>query len=129
MTDAGDETIVSTRDERRGTFRTAAGAVVGALVSASPESTTTAFQLVHAGDHVPLRGSQFRIKRMQGGDIVQVMPVRPLTVDEHMRPRCSDGAIAAADWCRDAVVASTRFEKIAMQSALCLLYTSPSPRD
>lgn len=118
MTDAGDETIVSTWDERRGTFRTAAGAVVGALVSASPESTTTAFQLVHAGDHVPLRGSQFRIKRMQGGDIVEVMPVRPLTADEHMRPRCGDGAIAAADWCRDAVVASTWFEKLAMQSAL-----------
>lgn len=118
MTEAGDETIVSTWDERKGTFRTAAGAVVGALVSASPESTTTAFQLVHAGDHVPLRGSQFRIKRMHGGDIAEVMPVRPLTADEHMRPRCGDGAMAAADWCRDAVVAATWFEKIAMQSAI-----------
>lgn len=117
-TNAGDEVIVSTWDERTGAFYTAAGAVVGAIVSAAPGSSKTVFQLVHAGDHTPLRGSQFRIKRMQGGDIVEVMPVRPLSVDEKQRPRCGDGAIAAADWCRNAVVASTRFEKMAMQSAI-----------
>lgn len=132
ITAAKGGVFVSRRDEETSECHAVAGDVVGAILSGSFDSATS-FQLVHAGKHAALRGSQFRIKRMKGGNIAEVMPVLPIegvsspaapisgvTSDGEAwrRPRCGGGVVSAAEWCRHAVTSSTLFEKLAMQSAL-----------
>ncbi|CAN0013926.1 unnamed protein product, partial [Discosporangium mesarthrocarpum] len=56
--------LLSTLDDSGPTV--VGSAVVGAMIAAK-DTSATAFHLVHASDHMPLRGSQARIKRMQGG--------------------------------------------------------------
>lgn len=123
--------FVSRRDEETDECSAVTGGIVGAILSGGCD-TATSFQLVHAGKHAALRGSQFRIKNMDGGKITEVMPVlssegsSPSATaaagqaddpSSWPRPRC-DGAVSAAEWCKHAVTCSTRFEKMAMQSAL-----------
>ncbi|CAM9709597.1 unnamed protein product, partial [Hapterophycus canaliculatus] len=131
VTSTKGRVFVSRRDEETDECSAVTGGVVGAILSGGCDSSLS-FQLVHAGKHVALRGSQFRIKHMNDGKIVEVMPVRPMEgspspsatttgqADDPSgwpRPRC-DGAVSAAEWCKHAVASSTRFEKMAMQSAL-----------
>lgn len=129
--------FVSRRDEESGECSAAAGSVVGAVLSGRRESLTS-FQLVHAGKHLALRGSQFEIKHMKDGKIAEVVPVLtmesaspsasaaaataggPASDDPSSwpRPRCHGGSVSAAEWCQQVVASSTLFEKLAMQSAL-----------
>lgn len=122
FTDTGAATFLSVRQGATGEIVTLAADAVGAVLSCRADSKCF-FQLVHAGRHIPLGGSQFRIKRMQGSDIVEVMPVQsPAMADPHetswLHPRCGEGAVTAAEWCRQVVTSSTCFEKMAIQSAL-----------
>lgn len=134
MSGCKGEVFVSRRDEESGECSAAAGTVVGAILSGSGDASTS-FQLMHAGKHLALRGSQFEIKHMKDGKIVEVVPVLsteppppstaatagPTTIDEHSswpRPRCNGGSVSAAEWCQQVVASSTFFEKLAMQSAL-----------
>lgn len=131
VTSAMGGVFVSRRDEETDECSAVTGGVVGAILSGGRDSSAS-FQLAHAGKHAALRGSQFRIRRMEDGKIVEVMPVLPMEghssssvaaadrADDPSnwpRPRC-DGAVSAAEWCKHAVAFSTRFEKMAMQSAL-----------
>lgn len=125
--------FVSRRDEDSGECAAISGGVVGAILSGGRDSSTS-FQLVHAGKHAALRGSQFRITHMRGGNIAEVVPVQPYeasasssspsiissTNDGYSwpRPRCIGAALSAAEWCKQAVSSATLFEKMAMQSAL-----------
>lgn len=123
FTDTGAATFLSVRQGATGEIVTLTADAVGAVLSCRADSKSF-FQLVHAGRHIPLGGSQFRIKRMQGDDIVEVMPVQsPALGDPHVTvdgtyPRCGEGAVTAAEWCRKVVTSSTCFEKMAIQSAL-----------
>ena len=128
--------FVSRRNEDSGECSAAAGSVVGAILSGSRDSLTS-FQLVHAGRHLALRGSQFEIKHMKDGKIAEVAPVLSMEStpspaaaaattgagamgdnQSWPRPRCNGGSVSAAEWCQQVVASSTYFEKLAMQSAL-----------
>lgn len=77
---------LSTRDHQTGDLSVIRAGVAGAMLhctgsnsdNASDKLTTATtvddvrsfFRVVHAGNHMPIRGSQFRVKRMQGSDIL-----------------------------------------------------------
>ncbi len=132
VTCASGGVFVSRRDDDSGECSAVSGSVVGAILSGGRDSSTS-FQLVHAGKHAALRGSQFRIAHMKGGNIAEVVPVQPVKaspsssaaiisstddVYDWPRPRCVGAVLSAAEWCKHAVSSATLFEKMATQSTL-----------
>lgn len=80
-----NESMLSTLDHQTGDLRVIHAEIVGVILRNSATSTTSNdllssaektsgsrayFRIVHAGNHIPIRGSQFRVKRMQGQDII-----------------------------------------------------------
>lgn len=136
----GYPAYASVRDPGSRERVTVAAEAVGAILTCLPDSEAS-LHLVHAGNDIALRGSQFRVASVWGGDIAEVVPVEPKqaeaattapTLDSGFAGGCGAGAgdslwqrprwpcdvISAAEWCKQVVSASTRFEKLAMQSAL-----------
>ncbi|CAM9529154.1 unnamed protein product [Ectocarpus fasciculatus] len=138
---AGYPAYASVRDPGSRERVTVAAEAVGAILTCLPDSEAS-LHLVHAGNDIALRGSQFRVASVWGGEIAEVVPVEGSkqaaaattapTLDGGFaggcgegagdslwqRPRWPCGVISAAEWCKQVVSASTRFEKLAMQSAL-----------
>ncbi|CAN0083580.1 unnamed protein product [Ectocarpus sp. 12 AP-2014] len=137
---AGYPAYASVRDPGSRKRVTVAAEAVGAILTCLPDSEAS-LHLVHAGNDIALRGSQFRVASVSGGDIAEVVPVESKQTEAAtavptldggfaggcgagagdslwQRPRWPCGVISAAEWCKQVVSASTRFEKLAMQSAL-----------